>query len=139
MTKKLLLVDDDEDDVSTFGDALKELSISVHLQHCSDGHSALTLLADSSVDPPDIIFLDVNMPAMTGWECLREIKSIAGAKTIPIIMYSTADLHQQGLSPADVGAAAFYQKCDSFAELKRTLSEVLSTDLYSSSSSSSEA
>ncbi|MBS1659540.1 MAG: response regulator [Bacteroidetes bacterium] len=125
MIKKLLLVDDDPDDVTTFFDAVKELDTEIILQHTPNGVQALEILSDEHISAPDIIFLDVNMPSLNGWQCLREIKNIARANTIPIIMYSTANLSQNAISPADVGAAAFYQKSNSFAELKNTLRHIL--------------
>jgi len=125
MATHVLLVDDDEDDAQFFSDALKELSLNTHFDHCLSGNQALQQLTNGQVTSPDIIFLDVNMPAMNGWDCLREIKNIARLRHIPIVMYSTANLCQGGLDPGDVGAAAFYQKSNSFNELKRSLSSLI--------------
>jgi len=126
MPRKVLLIDDDEDDAQFFFDAIKDLALDMTMEYCSGGQQALDKLSrNESIHAPDIIFLDLNMPALNGWECLREIKKIAGMQHIPIVMYSTANLYREGVSPEDVGATAFYQKSNSFSELKTSLAALL--------------
>jgi CheY-like chemotaxis protein len=129
MPKRLLLIDDDEDDAMFFSDALKALRLPIILDYFSNGQTALENLASNKVEVPDVIFLDVNMPVLTGWECLREIKTIARLKTIPIVMYSTANLQQQGIIAGDIGAVALYKKANSFEELKTSLDTLLNSVL----------
>jgi CheY-like chemotaxis protein len=125
MARTVLLIDDDEDDAQFFSDAIKELALDMTMDYCSGGQQALDKLTYNRIHIPDIIFLDLNMPALNGWDCLREIKKIAGMQHIPIVMYSTANLYQEGVNPEDVGAAAFYQKSNSFSELKISLAALL--------------
>lgn len=125
MPPRILLVDDDPDDVLFFSDALQQVNAGADLQHSGSADLALDVLVKGQFKP-DVIFLDIHMPTINGWDCLREIKSIAKIKHIPIIMYSTADLHTSGFTPADVGALAFYQKTVSFEQLKKDLAEMLS-------------
>jgi CheY-like chemotaxis protein len=40
--------------------------------------------------PPNVIFLDLNMPVMNGTEFLRKIKAIDKLKNIPIVILSTS-------------------------------------------------
>jgi CheY-like chemotaxis protein len=125
MSFTILLVDDDQDDVLFFSDALREVNADASMEHSGDAHLALDRLANGRFEP-DLIFLDLHMPAINGWECLRQIKAIAKFRQTPIIMYSTANLHTSGFTPADVGAVAFYQKSNSFEQLKKDLAEMLS-------------
>jgi CheY-like chemotaxis protein len=67
MQKTCLLVDDDEDDKEIFSLALTEANPSIKCVVASDGHEALSLLRDGSFIP-DYIFLDLNMPLMSGKE-----------------------------------------------------------------------
>jgi CheY-like chemotaxis protein len=127
MQKRILLIDDDKDDAELFVDALQETGTDAAFNHYNDGIEALARLAEPDFRRPDVIFLDINMPAVDGWECLRRIKQVALLKNIPIVMYSTSNLLEKGVSPSDVGAAAFLTKPDSFNELKRKLSELLGT------------
>jgi len=123
MSKHVLLIDDDRDDAEIFSDALSELQLDVILDHFDDGRQALGALVNA---PPQIIFLDINMPSINGWDCLREIKNLASFQNIPIVMYSTANLNKTGLTPKDVGASAFLTKPSDFIELKRQLSDLFS-------------
>jgi len=123
MSKRVLLIDDDRDDAEIFSDALKEAGLSDGLDYYEDGLKALKSLADKSVRP-DVIFLDINMPSINGWECLREIKNLAGMQHIPIVMYSTSNLQSEGISAKDIGASAFLTKPDNFRDLKVRLTDL---------------
>jgi len=122
---KLLLIDDDDDDVLFFSDALRSKYPHVVIERFRSGIEALTSMRNEGIANVDIIFLDVNLPALNGWECLREIKAVAGWQKVPIVMYSTANLFNTGVQPADVGAAAFYTKSDSFEDLIDSIGQAL--------------
>src|SRR6476659_2508685 len=86
----LLLADDDIDDCTFFEDALKELPISATLSTVNDGAQLMNFLSMESDNPPDVLFLDLNMPRKSGFECLSEIKSIDKLKDLPVIIFSTS-------------------------------------------------
>jgi CheY-like chemotaxis protein len=83
MKKKLncvLLIDDDEPTNFLSRLLLEEADCAHHIQVAQDGRSALEYLTqsencngeDKRFPCPDLIFLDINMPAMNGWEFLEE-------------------------------------------------------------------
>ena len=82
----LLLADDDEDDRIFFNEALQELPIDTSLNTVNDGQQLMNLLTSISTTLPDIIFLDLNMPLKTGYECLKEIKLNEKLKCLPVII-----------------------------------------------------
>jgi CheY-like chemotaxis protein len=126
MSKHVLLIDDDKDDAEVFSDALSELNMGTIFNHFDNPLNALQTLTEKQTPPPDIIFLDINMPSISGWECLKKIKNLGFMTHIPIVMYSTSNLEQEGLTARDIGAAAFFTKPSNFDELKITLSNLLS-------------
>lgn len=121
MTKRVLLIDDDKDDAAILLAAFSESGLSAALDHFENGSLALDTLMNNKGGIPDVIFLDINMPVINGWECLREIKKLAELQSIPIVMYSTFNLKSEGISAKDVGATAFFTKPDKFSELKSKL------------------
>lgn len=128
MTQKLpvqvFLVEDDEDDVFLFKDALKDLSLQTIVTVFSNGRDLCQHIQDSLVFP-DIIFLDINMPLMNGKDCLKELSRQAKFNNVPIIMYSTSvtpsDINETFISGADL----YVQKAFSFAGLQSLLQDIL--------------
>src|SRR6187551_1938729 len=90
MQHNLLLADDDIDDCAFFKDALEELPVSATPLTVNDGVQLMNLLSAKSDNLPDILFLDLNMPRKSGFECLSEIKSIDKLKDLPVIIFSTS-------------------------------------------------
>ena len=123
MDRFFLLIDDDADDSELFREALEETDSSVSLQCAENGEEALSLLKD--IQKPDIIFLDINMPRMNGWECLKRLKNNEEYKDIPVIMYSTSSYQREMDIANDFGAWSFFTKPHSYNELRKMLKNVL--------------
>jgi CheY-like chemotaxis protein len=70
---------------------------------------------------PDIIFLDLNMPGMDGFECLRELKADKSLMDIPIVMYSTSSSNGDIKKAMKLGAANFVTKPTSCDQLENAL------------------
>jgi len=82
----ILLIDDDLDEFEFFIMALENMPDSFKCTYAAGAKEALKLL---NTDVPDIIFLDMNMPLLNGWECLEQIKKIDSCRQVPVIFYST--------------------------------------------------
>src|SRR5438128_1904468 len=90
MTKKILLVDDDSDDREFFCEAVDEIGFDTLCFTATDGRQAIAQMDEKIIETPDLIFLDINMPIMNGWQCLSILKERQEYKSIPVIMYSTS-------------------------------------------------
>lgn len=120
----LLLVDDDADDQLLFSEALREINHPVSYEAATDGIDALKRLS-TAPSIPQLIFLDLNMPIMHGFECLKRIKEHAYLNTIPVIIFTTSN------SPLDIhmakqlGASAYFCKPMHFNHLCEKLRSIL--------------
>ncbi len=74
-------------------------------------------------EKPDVIVLDVMMPAMDGWELLQRLRTTPLLRDVPVIVCSV--LNEADLAAA-LGAAAFLKKPILRSHLVKTLAEVLS-------------
>jgi CheY-like chemotaxis protein len=75
MTRKILVVDDNEDAAELLGDLLETLGHDV--RRASDGPHALALLQDFA---PDLAFLDIGLPVMDGYELAQQMRARLGSK-----------------------------------------------------------
>ncbi|RYG22554.1 MAG: response regulator [Chitinophagaceae bacterium] len=72
--KRFLLIDDDSDDRELFSDTLASVDPISICHPIPDGEEALNKLASNEIGRPDMIFLDINLPVMSGWQILTELK-----------------------------------------------------------------
>ncbi len=113
-------MDDDADDTELFSEALHDIAPSIQLYYAKDGIDALEKL-DKMAEQPELIFLDINMPRMNGWECLGKLKSSGDYQKIPVIMYSTSSIKKEMEIATNLGAINFISKPDNFHALKNVL------------------
>ena len=97
MKKKLnciLLVDDDPDDNFYHQIIINEMNIVNHIDIVINGIEAIAYLKKENQIPPEIIFLDLNMPKMNGWEFLEQYKHLdiaQKAKVLIVILTTSAN------------------------------------------------
>lgn len=93
----VLLVEDDPITVMVCDRIIKISSFADKVTSCENGKYALdylTNLVNQQQEIPEIIFLDINMPVMNGWDLLEELEQIKGAfSRLPriYILSSTVD------------------------------------------------
>lgn len=125
MIKILFMIDDDQDDRDIFREAVATCNPQIELMFAQDGVEALEIL-EASVIMPDVIFLDYNMPRMTGLDCLRKLKANSATKDIPTIMYTTSGDREQEKVVLLLGADHYMQKTVSFKDLCEELARLFS-------------
>jgi CheY-like chemotaxis protein len=123
----LFIADDDPDDVELFIEAINEVDDSIQCYTAIDGEEALQKLKDKLPILPDIIFLDLNMPRISGKQCLVEIKTMEKLSGIPIVIYSTSSIQYDIDETKKLGADYFLTKPASFSELCSKLSDIISS------------
>jgi len=122
----ILQIDDDSDDCELFMEALEAVS-SAKYTAIYNPVEALRKLIQQEIEP-DVIFLDLNMPVMSGLEFLTEIKKEPNLKEIPVIIFSTSQLDDIIHEAKEYGAEDFISKPSDFNELKKILSKYVFVD-----------
>jgi CheY-like chemotaxis protein len=125
--KRIFLADDDEDDQLIFREAIENVAPTIAIEAAFDGKEALMKL-ESMDTLPDLIFLDVNMPLMDGFECLTKLKLQEKFSSIPIIIYSTSASIKTVQIAEMLGANAFLTKPSDHKKLEIKLDRIFSTD-----------
>lgn len=80
--KKILVVEDNEDNRHILVYQLRKIG-DFDIREATHGQKALDLIAQ---DPPDLMFLDLKLPILDGWETARRIRAMEGPiRELPII------------------------------------------------------
>jgi CheY-like chemotaxis protein len=119
----ILYIDDDAEDSFILQEALMYIDRSIHFVAFNDSVEGVMFLM-KTLALPDFIFLDVNMPAMNGKECLIKIKSQERLKDIPVVMLSTTCKTQEVDELFDLGIYKFLKKptqMESFFDALRSI------------------
>jgi CheY-like chemotaxis protein len=83
--KHILLIENDENEVEFFADALEESNLDFLCSTARSTEQAIRMLKNIM---PDIIFMDVRISKTAGSALSRRIKQIQSLRKIPVIMYS---------------------------------------------------
>ncbi|MFI5192521.1 MAG: response regulator [Chitinophagales bacterium] len=122
---EILLADDDPDDRDFFVEAVSQSNLSFAVNEVENGQQLMELLSTvTDPPPPDIIFLDINMPYKNGKICLREIRSNKKFNNVPVVMFSTS-FHNKDVDDAfDAGANMYVSKSDFFEDEAGMLNKI---------------
>lgn len=108
-THKVLIVDDDPNDVEMTKRALRKSGFEVTIETATNGGAALELLRKER-DLPSLVLLDLKMPGMGGIDLLRRIRSDERLKKITVVVLTTSLLEADKKESYAAGADDFYHK-----------------------------
>jgi two-component system response regulator len=116
---QIIIVDDEPDYTHLIQEALKRCSPCPTIKVLHSGVDLLEWLETSH--RPSLIFLDINMPASSGFDVLRILKSVDKYRVIPVVMLTISGEKNDVVSSYQHGASAFLTKPLSFPELVRRM------------------
>jgi two-component system response regulator len=128
-TFTIVMADDDLDDQFLIKNALKDAKVPIFLYPVYDGIQLLDFLYKryqfkNIPHQADVIFLDLNMPLMDGFEALKHIKGNPIYKHIPVYVLTTSRREEDKKQALELGASGFYSKGSSSKEINRIVREV---------------
>ncbi len=101
---KICIVDDDDVYRFTIVKTLESLKLPTQTMAFSDGEQAINFILDhlnEDTELPDIIFLDIDMPVMDGFQFMEEYEKIKPEVSKDIIIYMVSS----SLDPVDIDSA----------------------------------
>lgn len=131
----LAYADDDEDDRMFFAEAMHEIFPDINMKLFHNGEVLITYILSTITAGivPKLIFLDLNMPIMNGFECLSVLKNNTLLSKIPVVIYSTSSSETDRKKILEMGAVRFITKEISFkkmlVQLKTTMDDLYHKEL----------
>ncbi|HXP29184.1 MAG TPA: response regulator [Solirubrobacteraceae bacterium] len=126
----VLLVEDDPGDVMLIREAFAENKVGNVLSVVNDGVEAMRFVRGegeySSLERPDLVLLDLNLPRKSGAEVLAEIKGDPSLSTIPVVVLTTSQAEEDVLRSYEMHANAYVTKpvdFERFGEIVRQIDE----------------
>ena len=110
------VVDDDPDDQLLMQEAFKNINPSMLVLVLPDGESLLERLVTADV-LPRLILLDLNMPRLTGFDVLQQLRKDPQWDLLPIYLLSTSASLNDKQFALRLGAKGFLTKPGSYSEL----------------------
>ncbi len=132
MSKKVLIVDDNQDAIHILTAVLKRGGYLVSI--AKNGSEAIEKVGQ---ERPALILLDIMMPKMDGFEVCQEIKGNEETRHIPILMLTARKDPESRKRGIEMGASEYLVKPIHPAEVLRKVQEYLGEDRSSPPSSKS--
>lgn len=129
MTKKLTVfyTDDDKEDLEFFREAMESIDKSVEVVTLG-GSSQLLHVIDNPPPHPHILFLDLNMPGLNGFDVLEILRSKDVSHDLPIVIFSTSRDEELINKSRELGATYYVPKSMSFESLRRSIQHIINID-----------
>jgi DNA-binding response OmpR family regulator len=127
---RILMVEDDPKDVELSMTALEDYNLVNEVVVVRDGEEALDYLfcrgkfQDRSSENPAVILLDLKLPKVDGLEVLKEIKSDAKLKLIPVVVLTSSKEEKDMVTSYKLGVNAYVVKPVDFHEFVNAIKEL---------------
>jgi CheY-like chemotaxis protein len=114
MGRKIVIIEDNPADAKTLRVALARRDPDIETILLEDGVRAIEYFSSSSfdddADPPDLVFLDLNLPIVSGFEVLEFLKSDPQLRKLPVVVLSGSSSQQEIERCYAAGANSYFCK-----------------------------
>jgi DNA-binding response OmpR family regulator len=118
--KRILIVEDDADVRLGY-----QVLLQAHQYDTRFAADTLSAVSETRKQQPDLIILDLGLPAGDGFLVLERLRGIPNLAVIPVIVVSARDLHGNKELALKAGARAYVQKPWNDDELLALISQLL--------------
>ncbi|MCK4502605.1 MAG: response regulator [Desulfuromonadales bacterium] len=120
MQKKILIVEDEESLLK-----LESILLTTKGYLVQGATTGLAALEAVSVEPPDLILLDIMLPELDGFEVCTRIKKNPETKHIPVILLTAKKTPEDVARGKEVGAEHYITKPFKSAMVMATIEQLL--------------
>lgn len=127
----IIFIDDDEIDRMVLATVLERSTLRNEAIFLHDGRAAIDYMeavADGRQPVPGLAFLDVNMPGLTGFEVLHQVRAIADCPDFPIVMLTSSEAREDRIRAVELGANAYLPKQSGIAKFVRIFDQNFTND-----------
>ncbi|MFB8005044.1 response regulator [Nocardia sp. NPDC056000] len=117
----VLLVEDSDEDREAIERALHASHPHLRLEFVTDGGSALTRLRDQTQPRPRLVFLDLNMPGISGLSVLQQIRADADLTGLTVVVFTSSTTAEDIDRCYAAGADSYIYKPVDFALFRTVL------------------
>lgn len=111
---RMLLVEDNPGDADLTRDTFESGKLHLQIDVVVDGEAAVDYVLRrgrySAAERPDLIFLDLNLPRLSGVQVLSEIKRHDELRAIPVVVLSSSDAENDIAKSYELGANSYMKK-----------------------------
>jgi CheY-like chemotaxis protein len=110
--RRLFLIEDNPGDVDLVRQALSALPYPVRVVAAGDGNEAIAELRQAAQrgSVPDVIFLDLNLPGLSGHAVLAWLKSDPSLRDVPVVVLTSSSAKNDNDRSYELGANDFVTK-----------------------------
>jgi len=127
---KILLVEDNPDDVTLTLRALKSHNITNDVIVAPDGAEALDILfgadgkSPTEQELPAVVLLDLKLPKVNGMEVLQRIRADDRTRLLPVVILTSSDEERDVIEGYSLGANSYVRKPVDFVEFTQAAKQL---------------
>lgn len=123
LKKKILLVEDNPDDVELALLALENNGVDSDIVVIRDGQEAVDFLLTPGCQP-EVVMLDLKLPRLDGFEVLRQLRAHAATRFLPVVVLSSSREECDMATSYELGANSYIQKSLDFYRFAESVRQI---------------
>lgn len=118
--KKILVVEDNEDNREIFVFRLQQLGFKVLI--AANGKEAIETASQTK---PDLIFMDLRMPVMDGWEATKALRQTEWGKDLPVVAVTAHAMEEDKKKALNAGCNEYISKPVDYALIRDAIQKLV--------------
>ena len=128
MANTVVLIDDDQDDLDLMKEAIALVDADLNCISYTYPQEAMRVLLSNTGEHPGYIFIDINMPGLSGDKCLKALRSENKFDRVVISLYSTSMPQAVTEALKSAGATYTFEKPVRMSAYIDILKKIMSSD-----------